>query len=101
MICDLRFANFKALFALSIPSFFVLHSSFAFEGRISARLTHGGDTAALLYTISTNQIRIERGETNRPHAKNIINLDTGVTTILLPHNRSFVRLKTNGSDISP
>lgn len=66
----------------------------AFEGRILATLTQGTETNVLLYTVVTNQMRIENTETNWPRAKNIINLDSGEVTLLFPHNRSFVRLKT-------
>jgi len=65
----------------------------AFEGRIQATLTRGSETQTMLFTVGTNQIRIERVETNWPHAINIFDLDTGAITLLFPHNRSFVRLK--------
>mgnify|MGYP001594332983 CR=1 FL=1 len=66
---------------------------FAFEGRIQATLTRGDDTQNFYYTVGTNQLRIERAETNWPHAKNIVARDTGAITLMFPHNRSFVRLK--------
>ena len=65
----------------------------AFEGRIQTTLTQGNEMQTLTYTVGTNQMRIERGESNRPYARDIINLDTGEITLLFPHNRSFVRLK--------
>jgi hypothetical protein len=77
-----------------------LSTTFAFEGRITAALSRGGEMQALQYTAGTNQIRIERTETDWPHVKNIVNLETGATTILFPHNRSFVRLK-NGEARAP
>lgn len=64
----------------------------AFEGRITATLTRNGEAQTWLYTIGTNQLRLERAETNWPHAKNLVALDTGAVTLVLPHNRSFVRL---------
>jgi hypothetical protein len=70
-----------------------------FEGRINATLTRGGETQTLLYTIGTNQVRIERAETNWPHAKNIVNLDTGATTLLFPHNGTFVRLRQGSATV--
>lgn len=74
-------------------AFCFLHSVSAFEGRITVTLTRGGETQTLLYLVGTNQLRIERGETDHPYPRNIVNLDTGELTLLFPHNRSFVRLK--------
>ena len=68
-------------------------SGFAFEGRIDVGVTQGGQVSGLLYTAGTNCLRVERTETNWPYARNIVNLQTGEITLLLPHNRSFVRLK--------
>lgn len=73
----------------------------AFEGRISATITRGGETQTLLYTVGTNCLRIERTETNRPHARNLVSLETGDRTLLFPHNRSFVRLKPTPQNASP
>lgn len=78
-------------------AFSVQSPAFAFEGRIQAVLTRGGETQTWLYTVGTNCLRIERAETNWPHAKNIIALDTGTVTLVFPHNRSFVRLKDSGA----
>jgi|SRR5215831_5417728 len=77
----------------------VLGCSFAgaFEGRISATLTRGSETQTLLYTVGTNQLRIERSEAERPYAKNIVSLETGAPTLLFPHNRSYIRLKDAGA----
>ncbi|HWF20430.1 MAG TPA: hypothetical protein VG754_14255, partial [Verrucomicrobiae bacterium] len=72
----------------------------AFEGRITATLTRGGETETFLYTIGTNQLRIERSETNWPYPQNLVDLDTGDLTLLFPQNRSFVRLKPNANDAS-
>jgi hypothetical protein len=86
---------------VSLLAFFLLRSAFCFEGRIHAALTRGGDTQTLLYTVASNQLRIERTETNRPYARNIVRLDTGAITLLFPHNRSFVRLKNAESGGAP
>ncbi len=72
----------------------------AFEGRVQATFTQGGEIQAFLYTVGTNYLRIERTETNWPHAKNIINLDSGAVTLLFPHNRSFVRLKPASENVT-
>jgi Domain of unknown function (DUF4412) len=76
-------------------------SVFSFEGRISATLTSGGQAQALLYTVATNALRIERSETKRPHAWNIIELNSEEVTLVFPHNRSFVRLKAPSTDPKP
>ncbi|HEX5398708.1 MAG TPA: DUF4412 domain-containing protein [Verrucomicrobiae bacterium] len=65
----------------------------AFEGRLQATLTQGGQTLPLLYTVGTNFLRIEVTATNRPHPVDIWDLDSGELTLLFPHNRSYVRLK--------
>jgi len=96
MICDLRFAIWfkRTVFTLLLSALGtqILNAS-GFEGRITAAVTRAGETETFLYTVGTNQLRIERGETDRPYPRNIVNLDTGGITILFPHNRSFVRLK--------
>ena len=73
----------------------------AFEGRINATLTQSGQTQTFFYTAGTNYLRLERGETNWPHARNILNLQTGDLTLLFPHNRSFVRLKASRPNAAP
>jgi hypothetical protein len=70
----------------------------AFVGRLTATLTQGGQTQTFLYTAGTNTLRIERGETNWPHARNLVDRETGAVTLLFPHNRSFVRLKSSGTN---
>ena len=95
----------KLALVLFVVLLSTLHSSFstafAFEGRIHATLMRGGEVQTFLFTVGTNQLRIERGETNWPHAKNIVNLDSGAITLLFPHNRSFVRLKNSGTGVPP
>lgn len=72
----------------------------AFEGRLTATFTLGGDTQTWLYTVGTNCLRIERGETNRPYAIDLVALDTGGLTLVFPNNRSFVRLKPAAENVS-
>ena len=57
-------------------------------------LTRGGQTRTFTYTAGTNTLRIERGETDWPHARNLVDGETGAITLLFPHNRSFARLKS-------
>jgi len=84
----------KPHFILLYPLFCVtVLSAQAFEGRITAVLTRGGNTQTFTYTVDTNVVRLERNESNRPYAINLITLDTGDITLLFPHNRSFMRLK--------
>ena len=77
-----------------------LSTCIAFEGRIQATLNRDGPVETLLYTVGTNRLRIERGETDHPYPQNLVNLDTGDITILFPHNRSFVRLKPASENVS-
>lgn len=83
----------KRAAALLISVFLVLHSTFAFEGRISATFSKGGDEQHLLFTVGTNCLRVERLETNSPHAQDILNLQTKEMTLLFPNNQSFIRFK--------
>jgi Domain of unknown function (DUF4412) len=85
-------------------SFFIFHSAFAFEGRIAAVMTRGGQTDALLYTVATNFLRVENIATNWPNPVDIVDLNSGELTLLFPNNHSFVRFKPaeeNISTISP
>jgi hypothetical protein len=68
-------------------------SVLASEGYIDAVVTQNGQVSELLYTVGTKWMCVERTETNRPYARDIVNLQTGDITLIFPHNRSFVRLK--------
>jgi hypothetical protein len=72
-----------------------------FAGRIQATLTRGTETQTFLYTVSTNRLRVERRETDRPYAVNVLELASGELTLLFPHNRSFVRLKPSAESGPP
>jgi hypothetical protein len=77
-------------------AFCQFHSVRAFEGRIAASLTRGGDVQPLLYTVGANYLRVEQTRTDQPHPRDIVNLKTGELTLVFPHNRSFMRLKNGG-----
>ena len=70
-----------------------LSTARAFEGRLNAVVTRGGEVQTFLYTVGTNCLRVERGETDRPYTVNLVNRDSGAVTLLFPNNRSFVKLK--------
>jgi hypothetical protein len=74
--------------------FFISHAAVAFEGHITAEITGGAAVSGLLYTVGTNYLRIEQINTDRPRARNIVNLQTGEWTLLFPQNSTFVRLKS-------
>src|SRR6516162_8634047 len=86
-----------AITPLVLSFHFSIASAGAFEGRMSVTLTRGGKTQTLLYTVGTNQLRIECSQAERPYAKDIVSLDTDALTLLFPHNRSYVRLKDAGA----
>lgn len=75
-----------------------LRPALAFEGRIQATLTRGGETEAWLYTIGTNFLRVELTDTNRPNPVDVLELKSGQLTLVFPNNRSFIRLKSMGTD---
>ena len=85
------------LLIVAVSSFFIFNFSFAaapaFAGRLRATLTRGGEVETYLYTIGTNCLRVERGETNWPYTVNLVNRDSGAVTLLFANNRSFVNLK--------
>ena len=82
----------KTLLTAAI-SFCLLHSSLAFEGRITAALTRGGQATPLLYTAGTNCLRVEVTASSLPDPVNLLDLNSGELTLLFPNNRSFVKLK--------
>ena len=92
------------LLATSVFTFlifnFAIAASTAFEGRLRATLTRGGEAETFLYTIGTNGLRVERGETDRPYTVNLVNRDSGAVTLLFANNRSFVNLPS-GTGVLP
>jgi hypothetical protein len=75
-----------------------LRPAFAFEGRIQATFTRGGETEAWAYTVGTNSLRVELTDTNRPNPVDVLELKSGQMTLVFPNNRSFIRLKSMGED---
>jgi Domain of unknown function (DUF4412) len=90
----------KTLITAFVSSFFILHSAFAFEGRIAAALTRGGQAMALLYTAGTNCLRVEVTASDRPNPVDLLDLPSGEMTLLFPNNRSFVHLKAASENAS-
>jgi hypothetical protein len=86
----------RLILLVAALAFWQVHSVRAFEGRITASLTRGGDVQPLLYTVGANDLRVEQTRTDQPHPRDIVNLQTGEVTLLFPHNRSFMRLKNGG-----
>ena len=72
----------------------------AFEGRINAVMTRGGQTETLLYTVGTNFLRVEATATNWPNPVDLLDRNSGALTLLFPHNRSFVQLKPGAENSS-
>ena len=59
----------RRLILVLVTALGFLLSAFAFEGRIVATVTQDGQVSRLLYTVGTNQLRIEKTDTNWPHAR--------------------------------
>ncbi|HEY5297695.1 MAG TPA: DUF4412 domain-containing protein [Verrucomicrobiae bacterium] len=90
--------------ALFVSAFCLLPSAFAFEGRLTAALTRGGQVTPLLYTAGTNFLRVEVTASDRPNPVDLVDLQSGEMTLLFPNNRSFVRFTPaleNASETSP
>src|ERR1017187_3175153 len=83
----------------AVASFFILHSALAFEGRITAALTRGGQATPLLYTAGTNCLRVEVAASDRPNPVDLLDWPSGEMTLLFPNNRSFVRLKQGSATV--
>lgn len=82
------------LVVISAACLFLLVSpSSAFEGRMEAVSTRGGQSLALLYTVGTDALRIEVTGSDRPNPVDVLDRNSGELTLHFPHNRSFVRLK--------
>lgn len=97
-------ASLALLFAFGPQPLALLAAAPAFEGRIRVITTQGNETTPLLYTVGTNQLRIEVTATNRPHPVDLVDLSSGTLTLVYPHNRSFVRLKPaapNAAELPP
>jgi hypothetical protein len=81
---------------MAVASGFMLHSALAFEGRITAAITRGGQAMPLLYTAGTNCLRVEVMASDRPNPVDLLDLPSGEMTLLFPNNRSFVLLNEYG-----
>jgi hypothetical protein len=68
-----------------------------FEGHINAVTSRGGLQVALLYVVSTNFLRVEMVDTNRPGTVDILDRGSGTVTLVFPQRQCFTRLKA-GSD---
>jgi hypothetical protein len=88
-ICERKFIT---LIALALAGF-TAHGA-AFQGRISATFTRGGEALPILYTVGSNSIRIEVTGSSHPHPINIIDRQSGALTMVYPHNRSFMRMNS-------
>jgi len=75
---------------------FVVHSALAgepFTGRIEATVTRGTEQTRLLYTIGADALRLEVLEAKTPTPVDLVDLKSGVLTIVFPHNSSFMRAR--------
>jgi hypothetical protein len=88
-ICERKFIT---LIALALAGF-TAHGA-AFQGRINATFTRGGEALPILYTIGSNSIRIEVTGSSYPHPINIIDRQSGALTMVYPHSRSFMRMNS-------
>lgn len=57
-------------------------------------MIQGNETTALLYTVETNFLRVEANAANRLNPVEILDLNSGIITLLSPNNRTYVRFKT-------
>jgi hypothetical protein len=93
----MKIRGFTILAAI-ILSLWIYPAAFAFEGRIAAVTTEGGQTNALVYTVGTNFLRVELLATNWPNPVDVVDLGSGALTLFFPNNRSFVHLKPGADD---
>lgn len=95
--------NFHQLFmALTLLTLSTLNlplsTCLAFEGRINATITQGNQSQTLLYTVGTNFLRVEITGNNLPNPVDILDRNSGALTMLFPHNRSFMHLKSTSEN---
>lgn len=84
-----------AVFAAYVFALMAVRTGAAdFEGRIRADFTRGGGTEPWLYTVATNLLRVEITGSTQPNPINVLDRTTSQLTLLFPHNRSFLKLKT-------
>jgi hypothetical protein len=89
-----RACQFKLAVAITGCVAALAPTAFAFEGRINAVVSQGTEPTPLRYTVGTNFLRIEVTTTNWPNPVDIMDRNSGALTLLFPHNRSYVRLKS-------
>jgi hypothetical protein len=75
-------------------------NAFAFDGKIDVVITRGNDTTPLLYTVGETFLRIEITGSTWPNPIDIVDLKSGELTLVFPHNRSFMRLKSTAENPS-
>jgi hypothetical protein len=63
-----------------------------FEGRVDAVLMQNGMSEGLVFTVATNLLRVESTDTNRLHAWNVLDRETGSLTLFSPQTGSYMRL---------
>ncbi len=68
-----------------------------FEGRIEAVMNRGEQATKLLYTIGPETMRVEVVDPKTPAPVDLVNLKTGLLTLVLPHNQSFQRVPSGSS----
>jgi hypothetical protein len=88
-----RLALIALFCGLSIDWTVSLCAASGFEGYIRAVGGRTGGAAGLLYTVGTNFLRVEMTDTNHPNAVDIFDLRSGQLTLVMPHNRSFMRFQ--------
>jgi hypothetical protein len=78
-----------------------LSEAAAFEGRVEAVLTQNGASEALVFTIATNLVRVESMDTNRLHAWNVLDRETGALTLFSPQMGSYMQLRDASAGPAP
>lgn len=94
--------NQKLKLALAVSSVLaaVASNANAFEGRIEIVSLHASESIRLHYTVGKEFLRIEPIAAEPANPVNIVDLKSGVLTIMFPHNRSFVRLKSSAAGVA-
>jgi hypothetical protein len=90
----------NGIIALALTPIFSPQQSSAFEGHINATITQGGQSQALIYTVGADFLRVENTATNWPNPVDILDRNSGQLILLLPNNRSFMRLKPDTGNSS-
>jgi hypothetical protein len=92
---DSQYFRFGVALAANLAA--AVTSASAFEGKIEIVTFQGSESSSLRYTVGADSLRIETTGNTAPNPIDIFDLKTGALTLIFPHNRSLLRLKSGST----